>query len=103
MLGELFSERLRRAYLQKDDVRFEECVQQLEAEKRTSHTFEASRNSALESFDDSVSALRDIIADPTWCNELYPKYKEAVKTLNDSINRIRRLNEVEEENKPKER
>lgn len=61
-------------------------------------TFSEARENALHDFDIRVKNIRDIISNPLWCNVEYKTYKEYIEKFNKIIYRIKRINEVEQEN-----
>ncbi len=65
---------------------------------RVDMTFDEARAAALKNFDERVAELRKIIADPSWCNELYKPFKESVEQIQSSIERLRRVNNCQSEN-----
>ena len=58
-------------------------------------TFKEAREKHLAEFDSAAADLRKIVADPGWCNVMYPPYKKALENLNDAVVNLERLNGVE--------
>lgn len=55
-------------------------------------TFGQARAEHLARLDEDYARLREIVSSPDWCNPIFRPYTEARERLQQSINRIRRLN-----------
>jgi hypothetical protein len=64
-------------------------------------TFEEARTMHLVKLDWEYQELRKVVADPEWCNDMFPGYKKAISDLIDRTKSIMRLNGAECEAKPK--
>lgn len=62
-------------------------------------TFEETRVKYLQKLDDCYTEIRNIVSDPGWNNEMYPRYIEAVSRMVDMIEAIKNLNSMEMEAK----
>lgn len=60
-------------------------------------TFADARERHLAELTGEFDAIRKIAADPAWCNDNYPAYKDAVKEFLSRLDVIRQLNEAEME------
>ena len=55
-------------------------------------TFDEARQKHLAALDGHYQTLRKIVADPNWCNVLFPPFKKAFEDLKVELSSIERLN-----------